>query len=151
MSIRIGYNNIISIVFIDAKVETQNLALIQYMFMFEEHDVKIAPHGNSSKSEGYVRTMPSVMNALKSVSGANTAKRALSFVSREAGGITKASSAGALPRGRQQVHDMRRGLTSTSTMDPLFTMMMMCKDVKKAKEKSHLMHLFELSLGHHSQ
>ena len=64
-------------------------------------------------------------------------------VSREVGGITKASSAGVLPCGRHQVHDMRRGLTSTSTMDPfdmyrgltstsimdpLFTMMRMCKE-----------------------
>ena len=96
--------------------------------MFEEHDVKIAPHGNSLKSECYMRTMPSVMNALKSVSSTNTAKRALTFVSREAGGITKATSAGALPRGRQQVHDMRRGSTSASAMDPLFTLMMMCKE-----------------------
>ena len=49
----------------DAGNETQNLALIQYTFKFEEHDVKLAPHGNSMKHEGYVRTKPSVMEKLK--------------------------------------------------------------------------------------
>lgn len=93
----------------DSHGDTQNLALLQYLFTFDEHPVKIAPHGNSKMSEGYVRTMPSIMDKLKSASNTNTAKRALAFVSNESGGITKASLAGALPRGRQQVNDIRRG------------------------------------------
>ena len=77
--------------------------------LLDEHQVKTAPHGNSKKSEGYVCTMSTIMDKLKSVSTSNTAKRALAFVSSESGGITKASSATALPRGRQQVNDIRRG------------------------------------------
>ena len=93
----------------DSHGDTQNLALLQYVFTFDEHSVKVAPHGNSKKSEGYVCTMPSVMDKLKGASTTNTAKRALTFVSNESGGITKALSAGTLPRGRQQVNDIRRG------------------------------------------
>ena len=70
------------------------------MFAFDEHKVKIAPHGNSKKCESYIRTMPSVMDKLSS---SNTAKRALAFVSKETGGIMKASYAASIPRGRQQV------------------------------------------------
>lgn len=63
--------------------------------------------GNSKKSESYVCTMPSVTDKLNNVSSNNTAKRALIFVSKETGGITKASAA--LPRDRQQVHDIHQG------------------------------------------
>ena len=75
---------------------TQNLGLIQYLFSHEEHEVKVAPHGNSSRGEAYIRTKPSVLSKLKKVASENTAKRALSFT---AGGIEKAPSAASLPRG----------------------------------------------------
>lgn len=32
-----------------------NLALIQYLFTEGEHEVKVAPHGNSKQREGFVR------------------------------------------------------------------------------------------------
>ena len=92
----------------DLKMNTQNIALVQYVFVHNEHEVKIAPHGNSVKNEGYVRTMPSVLTSLKKLSGENTAKRALSFASSD---VSSAPSASSLPRGRQQVNDMRRGLS----------------------------------------
>ena len=98
--------------------------------MFKEHSVKIAPHGNSKKSESYTRTMPSVMSKLKSASSTNTAKRTLSLVTED---ITTASSAAAVPRGRQQVNDMRKKLTTKSEVDPLFTLMMMCKEGEASK------------------
>ena len=120
---------------VDSQGDTQNLALFQYAFTFKEHAVKIAPHGNSKKSEGYVRTMPSVMDKLKNASASNTAKRALTFVSNESGGITKASSAATLPRGRQQVNDIRRG-SLKSTSDPIFSLMMMCKEGEGGKSSN---------------
>ena len=83
----------------DSEGDTQNLALLQYVFTFDEDPVKIAPHSNTKKSEACVRTMPSVMDKLKCASISNTAKRARIFVSNESGGITKASSAAVLPRG----------------------------------------------------
>ena len=119
----------------DSHGDTQNLALLQYVFTFDEHSVKVAPHGNSKKSEGYVRTMPSVMDKLKGASTTNTAKRALTFVSNESGGITKALSAGTLPRGRQQVNDIRRG-SLKSTYDPVFSLMMMCKEGEGGKSSN---------------
>ena len=88
----------------------------------------MAPHGNSVKSESYIRTMPSVMNKLKDASSNNTAKCTLSFVTND---ITTAHSAGAMPRGRQQVNDIRKKMTTTT--DPLFTLMMMCKEEEGSK------------------
>lgn len=80
----------------DSENDTLNLALIQYTFAYEEHTVKVAPHGNAVKSESYVRTMPSVLNKLKDASSSNTAKRALSLVTND---ITTVHSAAAMPRG----------------------------------------------------
>ena len=79
--------------------------------------------------------MPSVMDKLRNASTSNTAKRALTFVSSESGGIAKASSAAALPRGRQQVNDIRRG-SLKSTCDPIFSLMMMCKEGEGGKSSN---------------
>ena len=67
--------------------------------------------------------MPSVMGKLKDVSSGKTAKRALSLVMDD---ITTVHSAGAMPRGRQQVNDMWKKMTTNA--DPLLTLMMMCKE-----------------------
>ena len=74
--------------------------------------MKIAPHGNACSGESYVRTMPSVTCKLKEEAKKKTPKRALQFVSQEAGGIMEATSAGAPPRCRQQIKDARRKITS---------------------------------------
>lgn len=110
------------------KMQTQNLGLIQYLFSHEEHEVKVAPHGNSCRGEAYLRTKPSVMSKLKEVASESTAKRVLAFASSGTGGIEKASSAASLPRGRQQVNDLRRGLSSKSSDDALYSVMIMCKE-----------------------
>ena len=96
---------------------------MQYTFTYEEYTVKVAPHGNCMKSGSYIRTMPSILNKLKDTSSSNTAKRTLSLV---ASNVTTAHSAAAMPRGRQQVNDIRRKMTPA--VDPLFTLMMMCKE-----------------------
>ena len=67
----------------DLEGDTQNLALLLYVFTFDEHPVNIAPHGNSQKSEVYVCTMASIMDELKCASTSYTAKRALTFVQKE--------------------------------------------------------------------
>ena len=105
--------------------DTLNLALLQYCFISGEHEVKIAPHGNSKSGSAYIHTMPSVMTKLKQAATQKTPKRALQFVSDEQGGVLGATSAGALPRSRQQVNDMRRNLKQDD--DPLFSLMFMCK------------------------
>ena len=72
--------------FVDIDQDTLNLALLQYCFISGEHEVKIAPHGNSKSGSAYVRTMPSVMTKLKQAATQKTPKRALQFVSDEQGG-----------------------------------------------------------------
>lgn len=101
--------------------------MIQYLFTEGEHEVTAAPHGNAKSGESYMRTMPSVLSKLKSASSTMTAKRALSFVATGAGGIMHATSAGSLPRNRQQVKDMRRK-SEMKEQDALYALMMMCKE-----------------------
>ena len=76
--------------------------------------------------------MPSVLGSLKKLSNENTAKRALSFASSEAGGVTSAPCAAALPRGRQQVNDLRRHV-SKSPDDAVYSLMLMCKEGEGSK------------------
>ena len=115
-------------IIVDAENDTLSLALLQYTFTYEGHMIKVALHGNAVKSESYIRTMASVMGKLKGVSSDNTAKRALNLVMDD---ITTVHSAGAMPRGRQQVNDIRK--KHTTNTDPLFTLMMMCKEGEGSK------------------
>ena len=112
----------------DHNSDVLNLSLVQYHFSQGEHQLKIAPHGNARYGQSYVRTMPSVMCKLKKEAKKKTPRRALQFVSHEAGGIMEATSAGALPRSRQQVKDIRRNFTSKQDYDPLYSVMYMCKE-----------------------
>ena len=52
----------------------------------------------------------------------------LQFVSCEAGGILEATSAGALPRNRQQVKDAKWKDTNKKDFDPLYSIMHMCNE-----------------------
>ena len=72
----------------------------------------VAPHKNSRSGESYVRTLSSVIHKLKQEAKKSTPKRVLQFVRCEAGGILKATSAGALPCNRQQVKGAKRKDTS---------------------------------------
>ena len=67
--------------------------------------------------------MPSVMTKL---AGKSMPKNAVESVSKKAGRVLNAPSAGALPHGRQQVKDIRRA--SSSDVDSLYSVMMMCKE-----------------------
>ena len=110
---------------IDGQGDTLNLALVQYYFSQGVHKLKFAPHGNAHSGKPYVRTMPSMMCKLKEKAKGSTPKRALKFLSTEAGGILEASSAGAFPRNRQQVKDARQKSTSKQEFDPLYAVMYM--------------------------
>ena len=124
--------NILYYSFADNDHDTLNLALVQYCFSQGEHDIKVAPHGNSRSGDVYIRTKPSVMTKLKAAATQSTPKRVLKFVSDEQGGVMGASSAGSLPRCRQQIKDMRR---KKQDEDPLFSVMFMCKaEEGKGKE-----------------
>ena len=111
-----------------------SLALIQYVFDNGEHPVLYRPHGNSKKSEAFVRTLPSTLHKLKDVSSSLTPKFAVCKATGEVGGVMAATSAGSIPRNRQQVSDLRRrcdsndGVSIGKAKDPLFSIMLMCKE-----------------------
>lgn len=68
----------------------------------------VFPHGNAKRKDPYMRTMPSVVHKLKGAVTEKKPKQALAILANESGGTVGAPSAGALPRGRQQVRDLRR-------------------------------------------
>lgn len=61
-----------------------------------EHSVVPCPHGNSKKSDSYIRTMPSTLHKLKKVAVNLTPK----FAVFEVSGDVSAPSAGSLVRNR---------------------------------------------------
>lgn len=85
-----------------ARAKQERLRIQKYDQMFK----KVAPHGNSLKTECYVQTKPSVLTFLKELSSKSIAKRALSFVSSDAGGVVHAHSASSLARSRHQVNHL---------------------------------------------
>ena len=74
--------------------------------------------------------MPSTLNE---VASEKTPKPAVHAVSSQRGGVVRALSAGSLPRNESQVKSIRQKIkvTSGSSMDPLLSVMMMCKDTMK--------------------
>ena len=120
----------------DNEEDTLNLALVQYSFDGEEHAVIPRPHANSNRPESYIRTMPSTLKKLKSVAADLTPKFAV--CDSKTGNLLTASSAGALPRNRQQVADMRRCRDDDKRQfcsrkkDP-FSVMLMCKESQGGK------------------
>lgn len=107
-----------------------NRAIVQYHYIGDEHAILVGPHGNSKKSQSYVRTMPSTLQKLTDVSKKLTPKPTVHAVSSHAGGVLGASSAGSLPRNDRQVKDIRRNMKAQSN-DPLLSVMMMCKESMK--------------------
>ena len=81
--------------------------------------------------------MPSTLKKLKSVATDLTPKFAV--CDSRSGDLLSASSAGALPRNRQQVADMRRRRDDdtehiySKKKDPLFSVMLMCKESEGGK------------------
>ena len=81
--------------------------------------------------------MPSTLKKLKSVAADLTPKFAVCDL--QTGDLLTASSAGALPRNRQQVADMRRCQDDdkehffSRKKDPLFSVMLMCKESQGGK------------------
>ncbi len=108
--------------YIDHQKKLVKFALIQYLFDGNEHTILVKPHGNSKKSASFVRTLPSTMKSLKDSSKELTPKFAISKISIPA---SEASSAGSLPRLRQQASDIRR--SQSIDKDPLLSIMHMCK------------------------
>ena len=82
--------------------------------------------------------MPSTLQKLREVSMNLTAKFAVCKSTVD--DLFTASSAGALPRNRQQVSDMQRHRDEKETSlskkkDPLFSVMLMCKEIENGKHQ----------------
>jgi len=82
--------------------------------------------------------MPSTLKKLKHVTQNLTGKFAVSKCT-SINSLLTASSAGAIPRNRQQAADMSRSRDETETAlhgkkrDPLFSVMLMCKESEGGK------------------
>ena len=76
--------------------------------------------------------MPSILKELTEVASEKTPKPAVHAISSQCGGVVGASSAGSLPRNERQVKNIRRKIKSSSgSLDPLHSVMIMCKDTMK--------------------
>ena len=96
-----------------------------------QHEVKVAPHGNSLQTEGYVQTKSSILTSLKELSSESTTKWALSFVLSDAGVAVHAHSASSMPCSRQQVNNLR--WKHSKSAEALYSLMLMCKEGKENK------------------
>ena len=91
--------------------EIHRFCFVQYSFKGDtEHPVIPRRHKNSKQSsQPYVRTWESTKLLLKSAPETMTPRDVVyTTVADEIGGISKCSSSGKLPRGRQQVKDFSR-------------------------------------------
>ena len=122
-------------------------AFVQYYFKNGvEHTVEPAPHGNSKAKEKshYVRTWQSTKDAIK-----NSAKLPRKCVHDVIHDVTEDSQSctglGQLPRGRQQVKDMKRNNggshrpnSSTKSNDPWYSMIKECKAQARCKDTAFI-------------
>lgn len=86
--------------------------------------------------------MPSTLSKVRELSENLKPKHVISKLSQSVGGIIGASSTSQLPRNRQQSADCRRQLFSSKvprshSKDPLFPLMLMCKESEGSKTDSH--------------
>ena len=137
------YNYATCVHIIDGDEDLLDLALLHYCFDNEEHPVLTRPHGNAKNESGFVRTMPSTLSKVRELSENLKPKNVVSKLSQSVGGILGASSTSQFPRNRQQSADCRRQLFSSKvpgshSKDPLFPLMLMCKESEGSKTSTDL-------------
>ena len=115
----------------DRDEELLNKCIAQNHIIGDEHEVLVRPHGNSKRSESYIRHA-STLKELTEVASEKTPKPAVHSISSHRGDVVGASSAGSLPRNERQVKNITRKIKSSGgSLDPLHSVMMMCKDTMK--------------------
>ena len=119
------------------------MLLFSIRFDGQEHPIFSRPHGNSKKSESFIRTMPSTLQKLKKVAKNLTPKFA---VCEGTSDVLNATNSGALPRNRQQVSNIRRRKEDSADLsvrkkDPLFSVMTMCKESEGSKTDGHFVRI----------
>ena len=91
--------------------------------------------------------MPSTLQKLKSIAQDLTPKFAVCEASSSSGGLALAPSAGALPRNRQQISNLRRRTDEAhepligKRKDPLFAVMSMCKESEGKGTAEHFVRI----------
>ena len=130
--------------FADPEGMMHNLVLLVYKYDGTPQPVTlIHPHGNSKGSKPYRRVMESTKNRLASTLATNSPKDAVNAVFKEKGGLMNASSAGKLPRSREQAYYLKKKMqqkemsasigkeisefSGADTRDMLYTVMLQCK------------------------
>lgn len=111
----------------------KNLALVQYVFSEDEHEVTVQKYGRAKEDKPYFRTFPSTVEKLKGFCKENKPKSAIQFTSDASGGVCKVEGSGSLPRNRRQASYCRKVLqnsrNSTSDKnDDLYRVILMCKE-----------------------
>ena len=112
-----------------------------------EHTVLVQLHGNSKEDKPYYRTMKSTVQQITNLA-MQTPKRAIDKVFNDKGGLVKSSSAGQLPRGRNQGYYLKRKImqaeinesasasaplySTIGSRDMLFVIMEQCKNAEKS-------------------
>ncbi|CAB4007303.1 Hypothetical predicted protein, partial [Paramuricea clavata] len=126
-----------------------------YYFTSEvEHNVEPAPHRNSKKKDTnhYVRTWESTKTAIKQESNsAKLPREAVHNVVNKIGGVQSCAGLGQLPRGRQQVKDLKRKNDKTvpgigfknisgsgKTDDPWYCLLNECKTQARNKNNAFI-------------
>ena len=77
------------------------LALVQYIFSKEEHEIPIKKYGKSKEEKPYLRTFPSTVNKLMTYCEENKPKSAVHLTADASGGLCKAEGSGSLPCKKQ--------------------------------------------------
>jgi hypothetical protein len=85
-----------------------NVAIVQYIFKGNEHEIKLFPHGNAKESKPFTRTKPSAINALRQNLEKYHPNEALAKTRKEMGGCFSNASEASLPRGQSQAHNLKR-------------------------------------------
>ena len=130
-----------NILFVDYTGQQHPLVLIVYKFDgVPEHKVLIRPHGHSTHSRPYCRTMKSTKKMLQHELVSACPKEAVQKVTKEKGGLLYAKSSGELPLNYQQVYNInhKRKMEANSCglslghsrgkgRDLLYIMMEQCK------------------------
>lgn len=88
----------------------QKLALVQYVFSEDEHEVAVQKYGKAKEDKPYFRTFPSTVEKLKSFCKDNKPKSAIHLTSDASGGVCKGEGSGSLPRNRRQASYCRQVL-----------------------------------------
>ena len=122
--------------------------LVAYKFDgVPEHTVLVRPHGNSKEDKPYYRTMKSTIKQVATSLATLAPKHAIGEVFSDKGGLIKASSAGQLPRSRNQAYYLKHklqekdfydstGVSASPNVhqgprDMLFVIMEQCKNAEK--------------------